>query len=135
MKLFAIQESELAWAWPLALPFLEKVFKRDSCRDTKEAVYEGLKSKYNTLWFICDGKDLVGICTTTIFDYPSGRRLVIGHCAGDGMDGWLHLIDTLIDFAKTHNCIGVEIIGRRGWIRALANKGAKEISAIIGFDI
>jgi hypothetical protein len=55
------------------------------------------------------------------------KRLVctILACAGSGMDGWLHLLELIEDYARAEGCAAVRLFGRKGWQRKLAEYHTK----------
>jgi hypothetical protein len=77
------------------------------------------------LWLACEGTDIrVAVVTA---QERTEKRLVctILACAGSGMDGWLHLLELIEDYARAEGCAAVRLFGRKGWQRKLAEYRTK----------
>lgn len=69
-------------------------------------------------------ESLVAACVTTITPYPRCKFLTVMAIAGSRMNEWLpDLFETLRDFQRKADCIGIEEWGRDGWLRTLLKFG------------
>ena len=65
---------------------------------------------------------------TQVLRYPAAKWLVILFCGGKELRLWgASGIRTIEDWANQNGCGGVEIIGRRGWARALGYEATASI--------
>lgn len=62
---------------------------------------------------------------TEVLNYPRSR-VVLVHLAGGELDPLIEADGELEKFARIVGATGIEIIGRRGWVRALRDRGYKE---------
>jgi len=62
---------------------------------------------------------------TEVLNYPNSR-VVLVHLAGGELEPIIAADSELVEFAKLVGATGIEIIGRRGWVRALADRGYRE---------
>lgn len=62
---------------------------------------------------------------TEVLNYPRSR-VVLVHLAGGKLDPLLEADSELEKFARIVGATGIEIIGRKGWVRALRDRGYKE---------
>lgn len=64
---------------------------------------------------------------TEVINYPQ-KRVVLVHLAGGSMEGVVGDEGDLVKFAQAVGATGIKIIGRRGWVKALADRGYHESS-------
>jgi hypothetical protein len=93
---------------------------------------EQVGSGGQTLW-ILEGDDgcPLAAATTSFADYPSRRLLTISFLGAltdsSSRPVWFNdreiIISTLSKWARENGCDGIEIIGRRGWLKALSPLG------------
>lgn len=62
---------------------------------------------------------------TEVLNYPRSR-VVLVHLAGGKLDSLLEADGELDKFARIVGATGIEIIGRKGWVRALRDRGYRE---------
>ena len=65
-------------------------------------------------------KEIVGLVTTEVVDYPRHSSLNIAHCAGDCFENWVEFEPLLQSHAKRNKCKTMELDGRRGWEKKLS---------------
>lgn len=114
----------LKYIEPLMLRAVETTNGRSGIKD----LINDIVAQDQFLWVCFEIDPIVyyAICTIKIIQYPN-RRMISGiYVAGDHMDKWRDpLLDTLEKFAKDQNCDGIEMTGRYGWKRVLADRGWK----------
>lgn len=75
-----------------------------------------------------------GAVVTKIEQHPSGMNVALGWLAGgDDMDELKDIEARISKWAKDMGCARFEIIGRRGWLRAL--KGYREGDTLLVKDL
>lgn len=76
------------------------------------------------LWLciVPDTREITTVVVTTFIQYPKVKNLRIVLLSGDDED-WAFGIEVFEDFARNNLCHSVEILGRKGWERALKSSG------------
>lgn len=75
------------------------------------------------------------VLTIEIVDYPQGRHGRIVHAAVD-MGEVLHDLEPKAEaFARAHDAVALEFVGRRGWLRAAAPLGYAETAVVMARGI
>lgn len=87
---------------------------------TLEDYREKVLTGYMQLW-VDEGYAAI----TEVLNYPRSR-VVLVHLAGGKLDPLLEADGELEKFARIVGATGIEIIGRKGWVRALRDRGYKE---------
>ena len=133
MKIVYVRPENVWSAWPMFRDYANRVIEITNKRRCPAKFLLDLSENKESLLFItADDGTIKGFCTTSVCDYDRVKILQARMLAGDGMDEWLSLIEgKLEEIAKDNQCSGVELIGRKGWIRKLAPYGWKESSVIL----
>jgi hypothetical protein len=73
------------------------------------------------LWVAWDGEspNIEAAAVTKIEETEWRRVCTVVACGGHQMDRWVHLLDTIDDYARTEKCSAMRIYGRNGWERVL----------------
>lgn len=110
------------------VPFISKALDRSLGETNIELIYANLLKDLNQLFIITDDKYMtLGICITDIIKYASFKSIKVNFIAGSRMTDWVKDLDNyLVDFAKSQGATKIEAIGRRGWVRQLAELGYKQ---------
>lgn len=110
--------------WPQAEPFLWRAVLLTGGDETLLSVKNDLRNGDRQLWAAFTDPGLgamVMAVTTRIVQFGSGRRKCeIAHIGGDDMPRWLGFLPVIEDWARGQGCCGMRLIGRRGWIKVLA---------------
>ena len=80
------------------------------------------------IWKLPDSES---ICVTEFVQYPKKKRLRVVLMTGAFDEKVVTFFEGL---AKSMNCAGVEVIGRKGWIKALKPWGYEEASVNVVKD-
>lgn len=86
---------------------------------TMEDVRRGLMSMRAQLWVQMDGDIVEAAATTEFVDYPVGLYVRVWH-GGARRDRKMDedaFFGTIEDWMRGNGCVGMEIIGRSGWLR------------------
>lgn len=127
MKIVYVGPESVGAAWPMFKAYAEKVIPLTRDRRTANKFLYDLMDNRETLLLVFDGSSPVGFCTTQIVDYDDVRLLQVKMLAGDLFKYWIDdMHETLEAFAKENGCQGMELIGRRGWIKKLERFGWTE---------
>jgi len=100
-----------------------------------EDVFDDLALDNKQLWLVdCDGK-FVATVITHILEYPRKKTCEICYLGGNNMLNSVSDIKHIEVWAKHQGCKDIQIIGRRGWLRALKDEGYLERYTTIGKEL
>jgi hypothetical protein len=128
-KVSVVLPEQVPDVWSHVEPWLQQVVDITNGRATLAETLNRCLKEDGNLWVIYNENDLqiVGAMFTKINDYPAAKFLTVEMLAGDFFDQWMDQANSsLIKFGQHFGCKGLELIGRRGWIRRLAELGWKE---------
>lgn len=100
--------------------FLQAALDRDEGRYAMADILDGIMEGNLQLW---SSPEFAAV--TEVLDYPR-RRVVRVHLAGGNMDALIATDGDLTRLAQVVGATGIEITGRRGWVRKLAEHGYRE---------
>jgi hypothetical protein len=122
------QDEWVKAAWAASKPFIERAVKRaDGCFDI-DHVWAEIEAGKAQLW-----PGVHGAIVTRIEVHPSGKKVVLFWLAGgDDLKEMASQEQAIEKWAKGMGCTGSEIIGRRGWLKALP--GYREASTLLTKD-
>lgn len=87
-----------------------------------EDVYSRLETGEWTLWISKVETIIVSAAVTSFIYYPKYTALRIVLCAGSDTN-WAEATAYLEEVAKHNGCETLEVLGRKGWERALRSRG------------
>ena len=128
-KISIVEPKLVIDVWARVEPYLQQVVDITHGRTTVADTLNRVLKDEATLWIIYDEESLqiVGASISRINIYTTVKFLVIEMLAGDNFDEWMDQINNaFILFAKHFECSGIELIGRRGWVRKLSRLQYKE---------
>jgi hypothetical protein len=128
VKITGVATEDLDTVFPDAAPLLEKALSNTlSLQDTKQALLRGEMQ----LWIAYEDK-IITAFITEIVDYPQRKVVRIILCGGDKLDSWVKDFLNLVEaWGKGCGAKSMEIVGRRGWVRALKKYGYNETNTVI----
>lgn len=103
-----------------AKPMLQAALDQGHGEYDLEDIWAGLRDNLYQLWL---GPGFAAI--TEVINYPN-TRMVLVHLAGGDLDALKAADEQLVQFAKIVDAKFIKIVGRRGWVRALKDKGYSE---------
>ena len=110
--------------------YLHKVLVK-ATEVTEESVMESIFKGNSQLWLVkCNEEEVVGIVVTNPVTYPTTKRLLIHLLGGTEIQKWVHNISTIEDWAKSKGLEGIEIRGRKGWLKLLPDYSCKTVLMI-----
>jgi len=110
--------------------YLHKVLVK-ATEVTEESVMENIFKGNSQLWLVkCNEEEVVGIVVTNPVTYPTTKRLLIHLLGGTEIQKWVHNISTIEDWAKSKGLEGIEIRGRKGWLKLLPDYSCKTVLMI-----
>lgn len=130
-----VQLPDLARAWPMVQPWIERACAENGWNAAH--VLADLQTSEQQLWVVCiDGLPCASVTTRIDVHRDGTRVLFIPTLAGSGMDTWLGpVVDLMAAFARAHECTELRATGRRGWVRALNQFGAREASVTVSLEV
>ena len=106
--------------WPIAAEMIAPACELSGGRHTLESTKAKLSNGDYVLLVAIVGNSVNSACVCGIKQYPAADWLSIILCGGDNMLQWLDSGRLAIErLARLHNCVGLEVIGRPGWKRAM----------------
>lgn len=110
--------------------YLDKVLLK-ATEVTEHSVMEGIFKGNSQLWLARDSKEeVVGIVVTYLVTYPTTKRLLIHLLGGDDIKEWVHTISSIEKWAESKGLEGIEIRGRKGWLKLLPDYSCKTVLMI-----
>ena len=113
---------------------LEKATERSGGRYTLDDVYRKIVNEVVQLWVAMEDEshEISAAFVTEITSYGQKKMLTIHFAGGSKMLEWLEEMDSLFHtWAVDHDCAGVELTGRKGWIKALEDLGWRSSFVVV----
>jgi len=105
-------------------PILARATDRSNGRWNVADVLDHIDTGAQHLWIAFDDDRIWGVVTTRFVQYSSFKRMEIVFCAGDDLKSWMRpMLDVLDRWHDDNECSGIELVGRPGWERVLAEEG------------
>lgn len=121
------------WEW--VKPMLSRAIEMNRGEFTLADIYQRIQDRDMQLWGIHNG-EIKACFVTEVIQYPRKkyvRGVILG---GDNMENWLQLMaDSMDEFARQQGANGVELLGRRGWVKALKKHGYSEYETVISKEL
>jgi hypothetical protein len=128
MKIMYVSPSNIGACWPMFKEYAERVLPLTRKRRCATRFLFDLMNNQEMLWVVAgdDGK-VIGFCSSAFVEYDEVKLLQVRMLAGDFFSEWIEDMHSLLEkFAHENNCDGLELIGRRGWVRKLERFGWRE---------
>ena len=127
--------------WDRVRPMIELASEHSQGRFGPDHVLGELASGVQVLWILYEGDDDLLVClTTSVCAYPGRRMLSVPFCGGSaGASHWFShrelIVGKLVEWAKKHECSGIEASGRPAWEKVLAPMGFKKTYTTVTMDV
>ena len=132
-RVSAVPQEHVDLSWSAVGPILGRATDESHGRHSVMSVHDDLVEGRKQLWIAFEDLDIKGIVVTRVVDYPHRRVLLIQFCAGDGLEEWRGpMLDLLEMYAMDVGCDGLELVGRKGWARMLAQHGWTQEFVVCG---
>lgn len=127
-QLICVPPKVVGQVWPRVRGLIHLAIKKgdfSSFAPVQDRVLQG----QSLLWVAWDGEspDVEAAAVTEIQRTEWRKFCVIVACAGAHMDRWIHLLDTIEDYARGEECTAVRLLGRNGWEKMLPAYRRKRI--------
>lgn len=110
--------------WVRCAPFISAAINRSSSTHDMGDVLEAIQTHAAQFW---PGANCAGV--TEVVSYPR-RKVIRLWLAGGDMEELQTLHNEAIEWGREQGCDWSEVVGRRGWLKALADY--EEIATVIG---
>jgi len=90
------------------------------------SILEQIEQNDKQLWVVTNRKKIMGIVLTEITIYPVRKLCCVWGLAGVGVGEWVDLVKYLEVWAGGLGCTGMEVRGRKGWVKHLDPLGFKQ---------
>ena len=122
--------------WSLVEEYLIAALKHGLGEYSIEDIKKSCKSRDMQLWVNFDKEGVQGAFVTKISKYPQKNILCVLLLGGNEFMKWRDEADALLNaFGKENNCEYVELFGRKGWGKMLADIDYKEITRLFAKEI
>lgn len=116
--IFQVAVANITPAWPQLEALFAPALAINSTHDC-ESIRRALMGQSCHLWIQWDGERIEAAVVSEFAHYPNGvwvRIWLAGALPEVRMDvdGFLHCI---LEWAEAHGCVGLEAVGRHGWLR------------------
>jgi hypothetical protein len=106
--------------WDVCKHYLRRAWDKSGGRHTESSTRQKLADGEYVLLAAIDETSIKSACVCGVSQYPASNWLTIILCGGDDMVDWLRDGKQALDhLARINHCEGVEVLGRRGWARAM----------------
>jgi len=122
MDVYLVPPEYVRQVYPNIDEFMDRLVPTTHGRFDKVDILHDMLTAKEHLWVVVkeDQETIVGIILTEITVYPRKRMLSIQYAAGDELDKWMiEALRVLENWAVDNECTGMEITGRRGWVKKL----------------
>ena len=131
-----IRSENIEGWWPLVQEYLIAALEYGLGEYSIEDIKKSCKSKNMQLWVNFDREGVQGAFITKISMYPQKNILCVLLLGGNEFMKWRDEADALLNaFGKENNCEYVELFGRKGWGKMLADIDYKEITRLFAKEI
>ena len=122
--------------WSLVEEYLISALEYGLGEYSIEDIKKSCISRDMQLWVKFNKEGVRGAFVTKIAQYPQKNLLCVILLGGNEFIEWRDEADALLNaFGKEHNCEYVELFGRKGWARMLADIDYKEITRLFAKEI
>jgi hypothetical protein len=115
-QLIACSPEALTALYPVALPFLERSYRR-ARQEVPVELYGELKRATRVLWLLVRDDAIIGAGITSLWNMRDGRVCKMEHCGGGTLKLWLPLGRVIEQYARAEGCVRVLAEARPGWAR------------------
>lgn len=135
VEIIPVHPDRLDTAWVIVEPWVANALKYGPKLYTTDDVYDYVQRKEMILWVAIQDSRIIGMCITSVHQFPQARVADIHWTGGDihKSDVWLDtMMNTLKAWAKFCGADFLSGGGRRGWIKKY---GFKEEGVLFSMEL
>lgn len=122
-ELRGVPSTQVDLVWSVVKPYVQVALDRTEGEMSVKDVYNSLLNQDMQLWVLIDGPTVIGALVTQILDFPNVKACRYVTMGGDVHGDFEAVTDLIEEWALSHGCQRMEIVGRPGWARALKDFG------------
>lgn len=139
MQIGYVLSEQVGDVWDRVIGWVDEVCDVSNGRSTPAETLDQCLKGMAQLWiaFDPDTMEPYGYAVSRIVEYPKLRMLLVEQLGGKEFDAWEYPIhDALVKMAQFNDCNGLELWGRKGWVRKMTKHGweAPFVTAQLLFD-
>lgn len=100
-------------------------------KDITDSIQKGDKQ----VWVHSTEDLFTGTVITEIIQYPRKKTCQIIYLGGDSSLKFLDELQVIEEWARLNNCVDIQVIGRKGWLRVLKNQDYRERYTTVGKEL
>ena len=136
LEMSMVPPNLLGHAWKKSEHLIGKLKRVSHGRFEGHDILHEMYSGKQQMWCIWEGDKedfpIIGVVITEVLQYPQKKLLCIQYCTGARLNEWKSdILDLLDRWAKECECDGLELTGRKGWVRELKPDGWNEEYVIL----
>ena len=114
----AVPGERINSVWLQVLPLVKRLVAEIPDRATELSIYETLMRGEAMLWLAVEDGVVLAFITTKTVVYPKLKMLSFEMCSGDGAEVWFPEFEKHLEtYARDTGHDGLEMVGRKGWVR------------------
>jgi len=119
-----VDKKDAAELWDVVYPILDRCHSYSNGELETQDYLQMILNGDMQLWIAADTKHpsqegIFAAMLTEFVMYPRKKVMRIVAIAGEGMDRWMKYFPALESAALEVGCTGLEVFGRKGWLRIL----------------
>ena len=120
LKAHILEPEDVECVWDKVEPILARVVSRSEGELETDDIFDLVAEGRMQLWIVVKDKESIAALVTQIITYPQKRVLRLVSLAGEGIQEFIHFLDTIVlSFAIQKGCTALELWGRKGWKKLL----------------
>ena len=133
LHISGIPSDRINEVWEKCEPYIEMGNGKRRDEMSVMDIYKRLSEARMQLWLIFDDdKEIISVLTTEIIEYPRKTTCRIVTLGGQDLDLWVEeLLETLEEWALENNCVAMETVCRKGFIKKLERFGYENAYTVL----
>lgn len=126
LDLICVDPARVQAIWPHVEPLIARAARRTGLSHSADIAAETLQGR-GLLWLACEGRTIRAAATTVLTRTDAALVCILTACGGEGMRGFLPLLDGIEAYARAEGCAALRLYGRKGWARVLDGYRARHV--------
>lgn len=127
-QLICVPPNVVDQVWPKISGLIYVAMKKGQV-GSFESIQNAILTGRVLVWVAWDGEspNIEATAVTELQSTEWRKVCCVLACAGAHMERWIHLLETIEEYAKSEGCSAVRVIGRHGWQKMLPSYKVKRI--------